>query len=367
MKNSIPSDVWERKKALIAKLYKDEEWPLKQVIKQIRSDDFNPSETQLRSRLKKWRVTKPSRQTRKKSDDSQQEATGDDSSQEDASPKDQASTVSPKARPPLRSVASDLSISEPEWYMANDAYTRQDGMPTTVSFDGQHISNVWAPMMAQQSPLSPSHKQRDPSHASSVMVLPSSNSYDSPHTSPLMDSMLINSASSLASPFHDHSYAVTTDCMQTPATTAGPIQWSIPQWYSMPLEAGSPFYTSAPLSPPIDPAMHLMSPHAQTPPPSSIGRQQMADLHEGTWKRAMSAPYGQDAAGGHPRLEQKGPQPRPLERKASLQPKSAGQPAMGLVSPPSFYPHGQHPAMCAPMYPYPGPEPLVHRPQSIDF
>jgi hypothetical protein len=42
MKNTIPSDVWERKKALIAKLYKDEEWPLKQVIKQIRSDDFNP-------------------------------------------------------------------------------------------------------------------------------------------------------------------------------------------------------------------------------------------------------------------------------------------------------------------------------------
>jgi len=42
MKNSIPSDVWEKKRALIAKLYKDEEWPLKQVIKQIRSEDFNP-------------------------------------------------------------------------------------------------------------------------------------------------------------------------------------------------------------------------------------------------------------------------------------------------------------------------------------
>lgn len=42
MKNSIPSDVWEKKRALIAKLYKEEEWPLKQVIKQIRSEDFNP-------------------------------------------------------------------------------------------------------------------------------------------------------------------------------------------------------------------------------------------------------------------------------------------------------------------------------------
>lgn len=42
MKTSIPSDVWEKKKSLIARLYKDEEWPLKQVIKQIRTEDFNP-------------------------------------------------------------------------------------------------------------------------------------------------------------------------------------------------------------------------------------------------------------------------------------------------------------------------------------
>lgn len=42
MKTSISSDVWEKKKALIARLYMEEEWPLKQVIKQIRSDDFNP-------------------------------------------------------------------------------------------------------------------------------------------------------------------------------------------------------------------------------------------------------------------------------------------------------------------------------------
>ncbi|OJD22872.1 hypothetical protein ACJ73_05776 [Blastomyces percursus] len=69
MKNSIPSEVWEGKRAEIAVLYKEEEWPLKQVIKKIRSDDFNPTETQLRSRLKKWGVTKPSRQKRKKQSD----------------------------------------------------------------------------------------------------------------------------------------------------------------------------------------------------------------------------------------------------------------------------------------------------------
>ncbi|KAK2738896.1 hypothetical protein FQN55_009666 [Onygenales sp. PD_40] len=71
MKTSIPADVWETKRALIASLYKDEEWPLKQVIKKIRTDEFNPTETQLRSRLKKWGVTKPSRQKRKKNSDGQ--------------------------------------------------------------------------------------------------------------------------------------------------------------------------------------------------------------------------------------------------------------------------------------------------------
>lgn len=51
MKTSIPSDVWEKKKALIARLYKDEEWPLKQVIKQIRTEDFNPRYVRLILRL----------------------------------------------------------------------------------------------------------------------------------------------------------------------------------------------------------------------------------------------------------------------------------------------------------------------------
>ncbi|EFR02917.1 hypothetical protein MGYG_05919 [Nannizzia gypsea CBS 118893] len=66
MKTTIPSDVWETKRAQISNLYTEEEWPLKQVMKKIRTEDFNPTETQLRSRLKKWGVTKPSRQRRKR-------------------------------------------------------------------------------------------------------------------------------------------------------------------------------------------------------------------------------------------------------------------------------------------------------------
>ncbi|KAL2793031.1 hypothetical protein BJX66DRAFT_306745 [Aspergillus keveii] len=61
MKSAISPDIWENKRMLITKLYKDEEWPLKQVIKLVQTNDFHPSESQLRSRLKKWHITKPSR------------------------------------------------------------------------------------------------------------------------------------------------------------------------------------------------------------------------------------------------------------------------------------------------------------------
>ncbi|KAL2851889.1 hypothetical protein BJY01DRAFT_107258 [Aspergillus pseudoustus] len=61
MKSAISPDIWENKRLLITKLYKDEEWPLKQVIKLVQTNDFHPSESQLRSRLKKWHITKPSR------------------------------------------------------------------------------------------------------------------------------------------------------------------------------------------------------------------------------------------------------------------------------------------------------------------
>ncbi|KAL2786378.1 hypothetical protein BJX66DRAFT_312884 [Aspergillus keveii] len=61
----ISEGVWEEKRKPIQVLYQDEGWPLKQVIRQIRSDNFNPSETQLRSKLKKWGVTKPFRRKSK--------------------------------------------------------------------------------------------------------------------------------------------------------------------------------------------------------------------------------------------------------------------------------------------------------------
>lgn len=43
MKTTIPSDVWESKKDQISHLYEVEEWPLKQVIKRVKSDNFDPT------------------------------------------------------------------------------------------------------------------------------------------------------------------------------------------------------------------------------------------------------------------------------------------------------------------------------------
>jgi hypothetical protein len=42
MGHTISGDVWESKRAVITKLYKEEEWPLKQVIKAIQTEAFQP-------------------------------------------------------------------------------------------------------------------------------------------------------------------------------------------------------------------------------------------------------------------------------------------------------------------------------------
>ncbi|KAB8213984.1 hypothetical protein BDV33DRAFT_209698 [Aspergillus novoparasiticus] len=66
MKHKSAPDIWEKKKHLIIDLYKHEGWPVKQVIKKVRTGDFNPSDGQLRSRLKKWGITKFPRQRKVK-------------------------------------------------------------------------------------------------------------------------------------------------------------------------------------------------------------------------------------------------------------------------------------------------------------
>ncbi|KAA6415823.1 MAG: hypothetical protein FRX48_00541 [Lasallia pustulata] len=56
---SISSKSWEDRKAEILRLYVDESYPLKLVMKTLRTDDFNPTESQYRTKLKKWKRRKP--------------------------------------------------------------------------------------------------------------------------------------------------------------------------------------------------------------------------------------------------------------------------------------------------------------------
>ncbi|KAL4875513.1 hypothetical protein BJY04DRAFT_223972 [Aspergillus karnatakaensis] len=351
MKNSvpIPSDVWEEKKALIATLYKDEEWPLKQVIKKIRSDNFNPSETQLRSRLKKWRVTKPSRQTRKKSE----EATRDTA-------REVKNSNSPHARMRLQlPTSTQAPVTEAGWYMANKTYDVH-GLPT-IPIGAQDMPSVWGQASSHPSPLSSPGKSRVSSNAS--LAISTSTSYDPSQTSPLVDGALLNPTPAVTPTFASASYAVNADpCMQTSVSTTATVpstEWAMPQWYQMSMDATTrassmPFYVTGPLTPPIDPMMQMMSPH---------NSHQVPEFHEGlkSWKRTLSAPYNPEMGVqvGH-KIRQG---PKSLERNLSLPPKiSTRQYTSGTVTPTSpYYPQGQHLALCSPGYIYSGPESLDHR------
>ncbi|EAW10880.1 Clr5 domain-containing protein [Aspergillus clavatus NRRL 1] len=206
MKTSIPSDVWEKKKALIAKLYKDEEWPLKQVIKKIRSDSFNP-------RLKKWRVTKPSRQTRKKSPDGQSKSSGDESGNEGSSPKAQTSSNSP--RTPSQPIQQrDVKPA---------AYAK---IPAPVLFDNQSLSETWALPAGQQPSPCPSEQYGSPNGSPAV-------SHPHPY-----DAVFVSQTPAMTHAYNGAPFAVTDAGMQEPVSstaTTVPMQWPLllVQWLNL--------------------------------------------------------------------------------------------------------------------------------------
>ncbi|KAL6228708.1 hypothetical protein BDW75DRAFT_226435 [Aspergillus navahoensis] len=343
MKSSvpIPSDVWEEKKALIAALYKDEEWPLKQVIKKIRSENFNPSETQLRSRLKKWRVTKPSRQTRERTKESVRSPKITTRSDNNSSPNVQTRSRLPPA-------PAEAPAPEPEWDMTNRAYGPHNLPTMPLHFGRQDIPTVWGPASSHSSPLSSPGKSRVNSHAS--MAISTSTSYEPSQTSPLVDGALLDSTPAMTPTFANSPYAMDNDtCLRTPvsaSTAVPPVQWAMPQWYMVPMEAGSraptiPFYTAGPLTPPIDPMMLPMAP-------------QMSEFQDGlkSWKRTLSSPYDPDLATAKARQL-----PNTLEQKISLPPKiSTSQYPSGAITPTSPFFHGQYSSVCSPGYTYTGPE-----------
>ncbi|KAJ5605096.1 hypothetical protein N7510_010250 [Penicillium lagena] len=265
MKTSISSNVWETKKALISRLYMEEEWPLKQVIKQIRSDDFNPSETQLRSRLKKWRVTKPSRQTHKKP----QAPTRSKHDPDTENNKKRPSSPRPKdPQPPPPSFTEVPSLTT-EWTLSLPVYTQ-----SKLSLSAQPLTP--SPSSGQQTRAATSFTDPSP-HASFADPCP----HDSPfnQTSSVSEGLIFNTPTCA---YPTPGYPLSPDpCFASPDTALAPpgIAWptrslsvdcglnpavSAPSWYSLTVGAITPppgvSHSAAPLSAPIAGQMHVVGP-----------------------------------------------------------------------------------------------------------
>ncbi|KAL8754378.1 MAG: hypothetical protein Q9184_005131 [Pyrenodesmia sp. 2 TL-2023] len=59
MSSTITADQWDQRKEEILRLYIDEGWTLKPIKRKFESPDFHPTESQYRTKLKKWKRRKP--------------------------------------------------------------------------------------------------------------------------------------------------------------------------------------------------------------------------------------------------------------------------------------------------------------------
>ncbi|KAL1963241.1 hypothetical protein VTN77DRAFT_8566 [Rasamsonia byssochlamydoides] len=376
MKTSIPSDVWEKKKALIARLYKDEEWPLKQVIKQIRTEDFNPSETQLRSRLKKWRVTKPSRQTRKKPQDSQPEKGEDgDDAPEDTSPVESKNASLPTPQPQSaqrqqqqqqQQQQKDIPAN-PEWYATNGWFPQQQRpqqdvmqppvMAPSLSVDGRDtaVGPNWAPPAPAPSSESQSQQPLNPrdnsSHISNStpmmqqfpMVAPTPIGYELHQPAPSSSNVPMSTTPMVAPSYTNSGYPVSTEVCLPPSAPPVGAQWptgadhiepdmtnsGLPMsatWFSAPYGAANPpsaaYYQHKSVNPSMAgygqmmqpmPAQDINQAFSQSPSVTSAFQSSPFDDF-GMLKpwRRAIASHYGPEAGGHARVDRQGRQRKPI-------------------------------------------------------
>jgi hypothetical protein len=335
---------------MIAKLYMEDEWPLKHVIKQIRSDDFNPSETQLRSRLKKWRVTKPSRQTRKKPQGSEDPESEKDSRGASTSPQNT------KASPVSRKPSSSPSTSRSDW-AGHSLYA-----PTEIPQPGKWNAHMAQPLTPSPSGSHSLASERHPASYSFSDPGSTTTSFDQPgQTSPVTEGLLLNTTSAVTPNYAAYPLSPES-CIPSPAPATAPVMAQWPprsvsvdmsfnpamhsaQWYGMPFEPISPpsgVPHSAPFTTPSHPAGYAVSPG------SGIFSQgyapyEMPEYHgynANHWKRTMSLQY--EYPGHHGRLDH--------ERKYI---NHHGIPPPDMVPIPASQ-SSPHALMCAPIVPYTG-------------
>lgn len=329
------------------------------------------SETQLRSRLKKWRVTKPSRQTRKKPQD-------DPDSEKDVRTSTSPRNHSRNHRPIPASKGT--ARSRPDWVAAHPIYA-----PSTLASQAVDPQSKWNTALASQQ-LTPSpngeHGLVDRSAPVSAFSNPSptTTSFEpSAHTSPVDGGLMLNTTSAMTpsyaayplspdSSFPSPGSATTPVAMAPWPSRAVSVDLGLTQslhpshWYSMPFEpitppSGAP--RSAPLSAPLAPPtagyrdhMPMVAPQNPNVFASEFGHYGEAQGYHGydpkSWKRAMSLQYDFARSHDHERKH------HPHGQHAGMVPVPAAQ-------------GGPHAVMCAPIAPYMGQDPMVQRHPSVGY
>lgn len=321
----------------------------------------NPlSETQLRSRLKKWRVTKPSRQIRKKpqgSDDA------DSEKEVKAPPTNSSRTQKPS------SAAKETSVSRPEWPAA-PTYAPHDGQPYAV--DGK-----WNAPLVQQLTPSPSGEHilgsERPHSVQTFGPSPAtSSSFDqSAQSSPVAETLMINTTSALTPTYSGYPLSPES-CLPSPGSTTTPSMGPWPSrsvsvdmsfnpamhsghWYPMSFEPITPPSVPQP-APDCREQIPMAAPAVY---PHEYAHYEEASDFRGydpkSWKRSMSLQH--DIAGHHRRSEQ--------AYRKHIPPH--GQPSPGVIPLPSTQLAGPHAVMCAPIVPCMGLDPIAQKPSGVGY
>ena len=321
---------------------------------------YSSSETQLRSRLKKWRVTKPSRQTRKKP-----QGTDDGDSDKDG----KGSSTSPYNRRPSPG-RKESSATRSSWVGAYPPYASSDILTT----DRQPPK--WTESLTQQLTPSPSGEHGLVSERPSVHSFdpsPTATSFEqSAHNSPVTEGLMLNTSAALTSSYAG--YPLSPDsCIPSPGSTTTAMPWPARSvscdmgmnstlhpapWYPMPFEPITPpngLPQSAHMAPPPGYRDHMSMVVPSAPglfPPEFGPYGEAPEYHQGydakPWKRTMSLQY--DFA-SHPSTR-----PDQVDRKHM---QTHGHHPPGMV--PMTTQPGPHNGMCAPLVPYMGQNPMVHK------
>lgn len=322
------------------------------------------SETQLRSRLKKWRVTKPSRQVRKKPQGSS--VSGDDAdSEKDVNG---SSSSSPRNQKPSK----ETSTSRPEW-SAGSILAPSDGQFHTVD-------NKWNAPLVQQLTPSPSGEhvlvsdRPHPVHNFDPHSTTASFEQQT-QSSSTGEALMLNTTSAVTPTYTGYPLSPES-CLPSPgsATTPAMAPWpprSISvdmnfnpamhpgHWYPMPFEPITPPSGVPHAGPGHRDQMHMVLPPAPGVYPHELAHYGEPSEFQGydakQWKRAMS--LQEDLAGHHGR-------PEPSYRKPL---SSHGPPPPGMMPLPSAQPAGPHAGMCAPIVPYMGHDPMAQKPPGVGY